>query len=129
LLPEDLPVFQSSELRVLDMDTDWRQTPAKVCSTSQEDGRVFSFLACEQDVRGVGRGAPVVNHSIDHIRTKLEEMLAGDAGKAQVVCGVVLDHSPSVKSATLLLNVERMEELDEGREQLVAGLLLPWVSK
>lgn len=124
LLPENLPIFQSSELRILDMDKDWRQRPAKMCSTSG-DGRVFSFLPCEQDVRRGGRDAPVVNYSIDHIRTRLEKLRAGTG---EGVSGVVLDDSPLL-SSTASRDGEQTEVVDEGREQRVAGLLLPWVEK
>jgi len=130
LLPEDLPIFQSSELRVLGMDIDWRQRPAKVCSTSEDD-RVFSFLACEQDVRRGGRDAPVVNYSIDHIRSRLEKlrtMAACEAEEAEGVCGVVMDYSPLV-SGTASQDGEQTDEADGSREQRVAGLLLPWVEK
>jgi hypothetical protein len=111
-LPEDLQTFQSSELRVLDMG-DWRRRPAKVCLA---DGRVFSFLACERDLDNGVRDASAVDSSVGHIRSRLENYLDETEG----VCGVVLDCLPLTCGAT---------SKDEGQEQRVAGLLLPWASK
>jgi hypothetical protein len=120
-LPGDLPTFQSSELRVLDMEKgDWRRRPAKV---SLADGRVFDFLACERDFNDGMRGASDVVVSVGHIRTRLEELQAttGDAKETQEVCGVVLDHSHSNSGGT--------SKDEDGQEQRIAGLLLSQVSK
>lgn len=126
-LPKDLPIFQSSELRVLDMEKgDWRRRPTKV---SLEDGRVFSFLACERDFDNGMREASDAGFSVGHIRTRLEELKATsrNAEGTQRVCGVVLDHS-LFDSGTVSKDEDGIEEAD-GREQRVAGLLLPWVPK
>jgi hypothetical protein len=116
----DLQTFQSSELRVLGMDEhDWRRRPAKVCLG---DGRVFEFLACERDLDNGMRDASAVDSSVGHIRTRLErfrdEMKASKETGGVHVCGVVLDCVPLTCGSK-----------DEGQEQRVAGLLLPWASK
>ena len=124
-LPEDLQTFQSSEVRVLDMETgDWRSRPAKV---GLEDGRVFEFLACEGFDNGM-RDASAVDASVGHIRTRLERMQAtvGDP-EAQSLCGIVLDQPPWT-SSVISKGGNRIEEA-KGQEQWIAGLLLSWVSK
>ena len=126
-LPEELPTFQSSELRVLDMETgDWRRRPAKVCL---EDGRVFEFLACERDFDNGMRDASAVDSSVGHIRTRLEKMQDQhrDLEETQEVCGVVLDYSPFTYSAAL--NGEDQVEGAKGQEERTVGLLLPWASE
>jgi len=125
-LPGDLQTFQSSELRVLGMDEhDWRRRPAKV---ALEDGTVFEFLACERDLDNGSRDASAVDSSVGHIRTLLERLRneTGGLGEMRGVCGIVLDESPLATSAT-----SKFEDREEAgdQEQLVAGLLLPWVSK
>jgi hypothetical protein len=125
-LPAVLPTFQSSELCVLDMNKDWRQPPAKVCL---KDGRVFSFVGCERGAGRGGRDAPIVNHSIDYIRARLEKWQDKKNGpeETQGVCGIVLDHSRSVSNSASK-DGDPVRETD-GQEQRVAGILLPWVSK
>jgi hypothetical protein len=120
-VPEDLPTFQSSELRVLDMEKgDWRRRPAKV---SLEDGRVFSFLACERDFDNGTREASDVGFSVGHIRARLEKLRHETNGseETQGVCGVVLDHSPFNSGGT--------SKDGDDQEQRIAGLLLSQVPK
>jgi hypothetical protein len=125
-MPEGLPTFQSSELRVLDMEKgDWRRRPTKV---GLEDGRVFKFLACERDFDNGSREASDVGVSVGHIRTRLEKLQSetDDSEDAQEVCGVVLDCSPFGSGATM--KDDGVEEVD-GQEQRIAGLLLSLVSR
>jgi hypothetical protein len=124
-MPEGLPTFQSSELRVLDMEKgDWRRRPAKV---GLEDGRMFEFLACERDFDNGSREASDVGVSVGHIRTRLEKLQSEtDDSEEQEVCGVVLDCSPFGSGATL--KDDGVEEAD-GQEQRIAGLLLSLVPR
>jgi hypothetical protein len=125
-LPEGSPTFQSSELRVLNMDMgDWRRRPAKLVL---EDGRVFEFLACEGFDNGM-RDASAVDASVGHIRTRLEKMQDQhrDLEETQEVCGVVLDCSSFTSSAAL--NGGYQVKGAKGQEERIAGLLLSWVSK
>ena len=124
-MPEGLPTFQSSELRVLDMEKgDWRRRPTKV---GLEDGRVLSFLACERDLDNGSREASDVGVSVGRIRTRLERLQSEtDDSEEQEVCGVVLDCSPFGSGATL--KDDGVEEAD-GQEQRIAGLLLSLVSR
>jgi hypothetical protein len=125
-MPEGLPTFQSSELRVLDMEKgDWRRRPTKV---GLEDGRVFKFLACERDFDNGSREASDVGASVGHIRTRLEKLQSetDDSEDTQEVCGVVLDCSPFGSGATM--KDDGVEEAD-GQEQRIAGLLLSLVSR
>jgi hypothetical protein len=84
-MPEGLPTFQSSELRVLDMEKgDWRRRPTKV---GLEDGRVLSFLACERDLDNGSREASDVGVSVGRIRTRLERLQSEtDDPEEQEVC-------------------------------------------
>ncbi|EXJ61910.1 hypothetical protein A1O7_02341 [Cladophialophora yegresii CBS 114405] len=131
-IPEDLPRYRARDLVVLGQEKDWRHPPAKVLT---QDGRVRYFLSCNKPTRNVSNGE-ISNASLNKINAyallhlKLND---GVGGHIPQLLGVVvsdagggLEHrgAQGYPSAT---NQPTGEET--GKELLVAGVLLTYVSK
>jgi hypothetical protein len=127
-LPTNVKLYQSSDLRVLNREKDWRQRPAKV---STPEGNVFFFMGCEGDTRD-SKTAPLKNRSLDAIRAqlKLMEALTGKSsvnlpGNIPQVCGIVVDGSAPDDLPGSLPQEGGQESASS--EERIAGLLLTWI--
>jgi hypothetical protein len=129
-LPANVQLHQSSDLRVLNREKDWRQRPAKV---STPDGTVFFFMGCEGDTRD-SKTAPLKNRSLDAIRAKLKfmEALTGHSsailpGNIPQVCGIVADDSAPDGSHGSLPQDSGQDSASSQHD--IAGLLITWIPR
>ncbi|ETI19842.1 hypothetical protein G647_08856 [Cladophialophora carrionii CBS 160.54] len=131
-MPEDLPRYRAQDLRVLGQEKDWRHPPAKV---QTQDGEVLYFLSCNKPTRNA-RNGEISNASLNRINaysilhSKLNDGVGGHIPK---LLGVVVSDAGGGlqhwRAQGHLSATNQSADAETGKELLVAGVLLTYVSK